>query len=233
MNVHVFQHVPFEGLSAIEPWLQRAGVRLTFTRFFDGETPPPPGQVDGLIVMGGPMSVHDEAAHPWLRTEKAFIAGAIRRGSRVLGICLGAQLVAETLGASVSRNREREIGWFPVARMPGSETRPFGACFQAETEVFHWHGETFSLPPDSVHLLRSAACEQQAFAFGRRVLGLQFHLETMESGVRALIAHAREDLVPGVFVQGEADMLAAPARFVRLHAVLDRVLTTLFTEAIE
>jgi len=229
MRVHVLQHVPFEGPGAIEPWLQRAGATVTFTRFFETPALPEVATVDRLVVMGGPMSVHDEAEFPWLRAEKAFLAQAIRRGAVVLGICLGAQLVAEVLGGTVSRNREREIGWFPVAR--AAEAAGWGRRFPDEFVAFHWHGETFSLPPGARHLLRSAACERQAFAFGPRVLGLQFHLETTEAGIRSLVAHGRADMAAGTFVQDERRMLAGLRHLPPAQAILDRVLTGLFAEA--
>lgn len=232
MHVHVFQHVAFEGLGAIGPWLQQAGVTVTFTRFFEQAGLPSPESVDALIVMGGPMSVHDELDFRWLRAEKAFISLMIQRNTPVLGICLGAQLIAEVLGARVSRNREREIGWFPVLRLPDAEIHPLGACFPREAEVFHWHGETFSLPPGAVRLLHSAACDNQAFAFGRSVLGLQFHLETTEESARELIAHASRDLAPGPFVQNKAEMLSATGHFARLTPLLERVLTAMFVRSV-
>lgn len=227
MRVHVFQHVPFEGPAEIGRWLEQRGVTPTFTYFFAEAVLPPVETVDWLVIMGGPMSVNDEATLPWLRQEKTFIARALQRGATVLGVCLGAQLIADVLGGKVTPNREREIGWFPVTHTTGAEKHPLGSCFPAQAEVFHWHGETFSLPAGAAHLLRSAACEHQAFAVGDRVLGLQFHLETTAASARALIDHAGEDLQPGPFVQDAATMLADPDRFARVNKILDRVLAAL------
>ncbi len=228
MRVHVFQHVPFEGPAEIGRWLERRGVTPTFTRLFAETALPPVETVDWLVVMGGPMSVNDEATLPWLGPEKAFIARAIQRGATVLGVCLGAQLIADVLGGKVTRNREREIGWFPVTHAAGAEKHPLGSCFPAQAEVFHWHGETFSLPAGAAHLLRSAACEHQAFAVGDRVLGLQFHLEMTAASARALVENAGDDLKPGPFVQDAAIMLAEPDRFGRANKILDRVLSALW-----
>jgi GMP synthase-like glutamine amidotransferase len=229
MKVQVFQHEPFEGLGAIEPWLRGRGAEIHSTHFFAGASPPPVESVDGLVIMGGGMSVNDEATLPWLRGEKRFIAQAIARGMPVLGVCLGAQLIADVLGGRVHPNPHREIGWFRVSRVPGATAHPLGACFPKEAEVFHWHGETFTIPTGAVHLLRSAACENQAFAVGTKTLGLQFHLETTEDSVRQLITHGGEDLTGGPHVQSAETMMDSPGgRFARIHALLGRVLDALW-----
>ena len=118
MRVHVLQHVPFEGLGSIGPWLQRRGAAISATRFFAGDQLPHLESLDMLVAMGGPMSVNDEATLPWLQEEKRLIADAIGRGTPVLGVCLGAQLIASALGARVFPNHVKEIGWFPVRARP-------------------------------------------------------------------------------------------------------------------
>ncbi len=118
MRIHSLQHVPFEGLGSIEAWARDRGHSLTVTRFWAGDALPPPGALDWLIVMGGPMSVHDEAERSWLKAEKRFLRAALDAGKRVLGICLGAQLLAEAMGARIARARAKEIGWFPVTLTP-------------------------------------------------------------------------------------------------------------------
>src|SRR5690606_12990510 len=114
-----------EGLGAIEPWLVRAGCPVSTTRFFAGEAPPALGDLDLLIVMGGPMSANDEDELPWLVEEKRYIATAMAAGKKVLGICLGAQLLAAALGARVFPHSHREIGWFPIAATPRASSSPF------------------------------------------------------------------------------------------------------------
>ena len=215
MRVHVLQHVPFEGLGSIGAWLDGQGAVVTATRFFADALLPDPAAVDLLVVMGGPMSVNDESRHPWLVAEKRFVGRVIGSGRAVLGVCLGAQMIAAALGARVTPNPEREIGWFPVASVLPPAAAPQSAQlfrFPGESIVFHWHGETFAIPAGAVHLARSAACRNQAFQYGRRVLGLQFHLEMTPQSVAELVAAGRDQLVPERWVQPAAEILAAPAR---------------------
>ena len=222
MRVHVLQHVPFEGLGSIDAWLAGRNSRITWTRFFDDPTLPPPDEIDLLIALGGPMSVNDEAILPWLRDEKRFIAAVIAAGTPVLGICLGAQLIASAHGAPVHANDEKEIGWFPVVAEP-----PTPDCFALppSIEVFHWHGETFELPAGAVHLARSAACRHQAFQLGPRVIGLQFHLEMTPESAAALVCHCGDELVPQRFVQPAADLLAVPpARYAAINGLMGQLL---------
>ena len=227
MRVHILQHVPFEGLGSIAPWLEARSAEVTATRLFEEARFPRASDIDWLIVMGGPMSVNDERRHPWLVSEKRFIAEAIAASKRVLGICLGAQLIASALGAKVLANPEREIGWFPIEPLGSAPRSALASLFQAPMEVFHWHGETFELPPGATCLARSAACEHQAFSIGERVLGLQFHLETTAQGVRALLEHCPDDLAPGRWVQSGSEMLRTHGGFRRIHRVMDRVLERL------
>ncbi|MFT3868263.1 MAG: type 1 glutamine amidotransferase [Nibricoccus sp.] len=224
MNVHVLQHASFEGLAAIAPLLAARHAKISTTRFFENSTLPPLHDFDLVIAMGGPMSVNDEAEHPWLVAEKQFIRDAVRRGTPVLGVCLGAQLIASALGARVYRNAQKEIGWFPVEAVPvvaGST----GFCFPARLDVFHWHGETFDLPPGATHLARSAACKHQAFQVGRRTLALQFHLEVTPAAVQAFVDHCGNELRHAPFIQPKPDLLAAPpATYNEANAWMGRVI---------
>jgi GMP synthase-like glutamine amidotransferase len=215
MHAHLFQHVPFEGLGSIGPWLEARRAVVTATRFFEDADLPEAESLDLLVVMGGPMSVNDEELHPWLLAEKRFIAQAIRRGKAVLGVCLGAQLIAAALGARVYPHAEKEIGWFPIYSQPSPQAFPGEAVpsfrFPAESLVFHWHGETFDLPTGAVHLAWSQACLNQAFQYGRTVVGLQFHLEMTLRTVRELVDDGRDELVPARCIQSEVEILSAPA----------------------
>ena len=222
MFVQVFQHVPFEGLGALEPALRRVGCDIGHTRFFADARLPDPARIDALIVMGGPMSANDETTLPWLAAEKDFIRRFHASGKPLLGICLGAQLLASALGARVFPNQEKEIGWHPISGLPHSDRSAF--CFFNSAEVFHWHGETFDLPSGAIHLARSRACANQAYQIGASI-GLQFHLETTPATAHALVQHSRSELVPGPFVQTEADILSAPpTKYAALHRLLDALL---------
>lgn len=223
MRAHWLQHVPFEGLGSIEGWLQARGWSIGCTPLHTQATLPALDGIDLLIAMGGPMSVNDGQVYPWLAAEKVLLRAAIDAGVRVLGICLGAQLIASALGARVHAAPQPEIGWWPVQGRPTEGADGFR--FPQQLEVFQWHGETFELPPGATGLAASPLCPQQAFSLGPRVLGLQFHLETTPASARSLIAHCGDALQPGGCVQSAAQMLdAAPARYARLNAEMGRVL---------
>jgi GMP synthase-like glutamine amidotransferase len=226
MRAHYLQHVPFEGLGSIEPWLAAAGYEITETPLFETPSLPDPAKIDFLIVMGGPMSVNDENSHPWLVGEKKFIRNCIEAGKPVLGVCLGAQLIASAMGAGVYRNPAKEIGWFPIRAVPGVEGEAFR--FPSSIEVFHWHGETFDLPSGAVRLAKSEGCENQAFQLGRSVIGLQFHLETTPESARKLVENCREELIPAAYVQSEAAILSAtPDRYGAINGLMAELLTYL------
>ncbi|QEP43096.1 type 1 glutamine amidotransferase [Ectothiorhodospiraceae bacterium BW-2] len=201
----ILQHVPFEGAGSIESWLNTHHYSVHYCQLYNGDPLPDPDTIDLLIIMGGPMSVNDEADYPWLADEKLFIATAIQMAVPTLGICLGAQLIANALGAAVYLNPVKEIGWFKVNAV--ASTLPLPPQFNA----FHWHGETFDLPPGSQHIARSSHCLNQGFSLGDRVIGLQFHLETTPESATALIENCRDELNESDTIQSETAILAAPA----------------------
>ena len=208
MRIHWLQHVAFEGLGSIERWAREQGHALSCTRLFAGETQPPLDLFDLLIVMGGPMGVHDEEQYPWLQSEKVFLRLAMAAEKPVLGVCLGAQLLADVLGAEVTANKEKEIGWFPVEREAAVPEQLAGMLPVRQT-VFHWHGDTFALPPQAIRLYSSAACVNQAFVYADRGIGLQFHLETTPASAASLVENCRPELVPAPWIQTEEEILAA------------------------
>lgn len=207
MNLHLFQHVPFEGLGSIDEWISQNGHTLTSTRFYGIHKIPSVSEIDGLIIMGGPMSVHDEKEYPWLKPEKEFIHQAIMTNKMVIGVCLGAQLIADVLGAKVYPNGEKEIGWFPVRFAEHAKQTPPFRSLAPDFTVFHWHGDTFDLPAGAVHLASSEACINQAFLYKEKVLGLQFHLETTEGSLSQMIKHGNKELISGNYIQSERDIL--------------------------
>ena len=224
MRIHWLQHVPFEGLGSIAAWAAAQRCPISGTRLYKGQSPPALSSFDMLIVMGGPMGVHDERIHPWLADEKRYINKAMDAGKRVLGICLGAQLIACATGARVAPNPVKEIGWFPVEKTNEAQSTPVGEAMPDRATVFHWHGDTFDIPTGAVHLARSQGCVNQAFAIGQRIIGLQYHLETTRKTAKDLIRHCAGELIDAPFIQTPSQMLSRPDRFVNANHEMDRLL---------
>jgi GMP synthase (glutamine-hydrolysing) len=195
-KVYVLQHHPVENLGTIADALEAAALAWQYVRIFDGH-PVPTGikGAGGLIVMGGPMGVYQTDRYPWLLDEMKLIRDAIANRKPVLGVCLGAQIVAAALGAKVDRNPAgKEIGWHS-ARL-GSEARGdrLMSGLADRFTPFHWHGDIFELPPDSVALASSDKTPCQAFRYGDNVYGLQFHLEVAQENVAAMAAQWPREL---------------------------------------
>ncbi|MCU0770974.1 MAG: type 1 glutamine amidotransferase [Verrucomicrobia bacterium] len=227
MRIVCLQHVSFEGPAGIGAWAAARGFPVSVVRLFANEPLPGRDAFDLLVILGGPMSVHDEERFDWLRPEQRFIRHAIENGKGVLGICLGAQLIAQAMGAQVWVNEHREIGWFPVRQTPEAGTHPVFSVLPAAFTAFHWHGETFDLPAGATRLAQSDGCAHQAFAIGPRVLGLQFHLESTPESVEALIQNCPGDLAPGRFVQEACAMRTAHPQFQEANRLLASVLDRL------
>ena len=176
MRVLAFRHVPFEGLGHIQPVLESRAVGVQYVDLYlPGAEPPDPSAAGGLIFLGGPMSVNDGL--PWLEREGAILRDALGRGQPVLGLCLGAQLLARAAGARVYPNGCKEIGWYDVFPTEAGAVDPLIGELQPRQTVFHWHAETFDLPTHAGWLASSDACRHQAFRLGSNAYGLQFHLE--------------------------------------------------------
>jgi len=225
MRLAVLQHVPFEGPAAIAGWAAIQGMPVSAVRLYEGEALPELSAFDMLAVMGGPMSVNDEAQYPWLGPELACVRDAIGAGKAVLGVCLGAQMIAKALGANVYPAKQKEIGWFPVERTARRHALFDG--IPASFMAFHWHGETFDLPAGAVHLAQTAAVPNQAFAAGSRVLGLQFHMEATPASVKDLLNHAGDEIGDGPFEQGPDAIRAGTGHCESLWPLLVRVLGNL------
>ncbi|GFK93964.1 GMP synthase [glutamine-hydrolyzing] [Fundidesulfovibrio magnetotacticus] len=232
MRIATIEHVPFEGPANIAVWASSRGHHLDRRLLHAGHALPEPGEFDLLAVMGGPMSVHDELEFPWLADEKRCVKQAVARGRSVLGVCLGAQLLAEVLGGHVTKNAQREIGWHPLSASPWAAASPLMRGIPARFTGFHWHGETFSLPKGATLLAASEACAHQAFGVGGKLAGLQFHFETTAESMEALIAHCGDEMDPGPFTQ-DADTLRrlAPSHLPELEAMLFTLLDNMAREA--
>lgn len=224
MRIHYLQHVSFEGLSSIEPVLTEKGHELSATHLYDNQPLPSLDDIDWLIIMGGPMGIYDEEEYSWLQAEKQFIKQAIDAGKKVLGICLGAQMIADVLGAKVYAGKHKEIGWFNIHRNVGVESTILNHAFADVISVFHWHGDTFDSPKGAVALAESDACKHQGFIYNNRVVALQFHLETTAESAKALIEHCGDELDGSQYVQTADEMLSNPKRFTEINRVMKDVL---------
>ena len=224
MKIHSLEHAPFEGPGRIAAWAAERGHSLSRTALHDGEALPPLDAFDFLVVMGGPMSIHEHRDHPWLPMEKHFLKTVIAARKPVLGICLGAQLLADVLGGKVFQNPVKEIGWFPVRMLDCSA--PFEA-FPEQLTVMHWHGDTFTIPEGARRVAESEACANQAFIFGDRIVGLQFHIELENVGLEDLAAASLDEAGVAPFIQSRAQLISPPpesgAGAPALHALLDEL----------
>lgn len=227
MKVHYFQHVPFEGLGSIECELKHKCHKITSTKLYNEEINVCPKDIDWLIVMGGPMGIYDDEIYPWLKEEKKFIKEAISSGKIVLGICLGAQLIADALGAKVYKNKYREIGWFPVIKTKEAKDTVLSDVMPDKFEAFHWHGDTFDIPPKAVPIAESEACVNQGFIFDNRVLAFQFHLETTPESAAALVQNCSNELDGSRYVQPEEIIFENPQKFCAVNRIMGSVLKAL------
>lgn len=228
MRIHSLQHVPFEDIGSMANDFRARGYTLSTTHWYAGDTAPAANDFDALIVMGGPMGIYDEAIYPWLAAEKILIKDAIAAGKIVLGICLGAQLIADVLGGKVTRNPYKEIGWWPVAINPSAANHPIAQVFAHYPEVFHWHGDTFALPPDAVHLASSEGCANQAYVYQDRVYGFQFHLETTPASALALVEHCGADIDGSRYTQDAHAILRSGEKFMRINNAMSDVIDIIF-----
>lgn len=207
MKIHVFQHSALNTLGSIEEYARTRNYPLESTRFYKTANPPALDSFDLLIIMGGPMGIFDYKENPWLRDEKAFIKKAIDSGKSVLGICLGAQMLADVLGAHVYENRHKEMGWFPIRAVAVGDKPEFLKGLPEEIMVFHWHARTFDIPAGATHLYRSGGCENQGFIYGDRVVALQFHPEATDERIKTMIGRFGLEIGGGPFVQHKEEMI--------------------------
>jgi GMP synthase-like glutamine amidotransferase len=223
VKIHCSLHVAHEGPGLIADWAAARGHTLAEVHVYQGERLPELAEVEWLVVMGGPMNVYEEDRYAWLVPETELIRGALLAGKLVLGICLGAQLMAKALGARVRPNGHQEIGWFPVVLTPEAlRTRLFNG-FPARVPAFHWHGDTFEIPAKALPLGSSEGCANQGFILtDEHGVGLQFHWEVRPDDVEAWL-HGGDAAQPGPHVQPAATMRASEA-FAHSRELLETLL---------
>lgn len=224
MKVHFLQHVSFEGPAYLGDLFRETGVEYSISRVYNNDPLPNVEDADLLVILGGPMGVGDEEEYSWLKEEKRCIRSFIDAGKKLLGICLGAQLIAEALGASVYKNENKEIGWFPVYKVQGSGECCISDLIPLEFQTFHWHGDTFDIPENSVHILSSKGCRNQAFVSDDRIFAFQFHLETNQDSAAKLVKNGTNELKPDFFVQSEQEILGGVDNYTEMHALLDQIM---------
>lgn len=213
MRIHCILHETFEGPACINTWIKLKGYSVSYTRTFLSEPYPAVNDFDWLIIMGGGMSVNEESAFNWLKPEKEFIREAVNSDKIILGICFGAQLLAEALGAMVYSAQEQEIGWFPVKLFKENWSAILKEIPESMT-VFHWHGDTFSLPDSVLLLASSELTKNQAFLYNDKILALQFHFEIDRSAVESMLGNAGKSLRKSKYVQ-TANEIGANLKYIR------------------
>ena len=228
MRIYCLQHVSFEEPAAIADWARFRSNQCFVVHLYRGEGLPRVEDFDALVVMGGPMSVNDERQYQWLGPEKRLIRVAMDAGQPVLGVCLGAQLIAAALRQRVYPGPEKEIGWFPVRRVT---TAGIGAMLPEVFTPLHWHGETFDLPAGAVRLAETGPVPNQAFQWGEHVVGLQFHIETTPASVAQLVQNAGHEIGRGRYQQPPEDILDCAARCDAVRPILFSLLDRLFSGA--
>ncbi len=196
MRIAILQHAAFEGPGFLETAARDRSWTLQCVHLYRGDPFPARDTFDMLAVMGGPMNIYQFRDFPWLPGEIRGIRETAETGKPILGVCLGAQLLADAMGGKVHQNPVREIGWFPVVTRP---VRIGGTTVELPREltVLHWHGDTFELPLGAEGFASSPACANQAFVVAGRAVGLQFHLEATPETAAALVENCRNELVPG------------------------------------
>jgi len=217
-------HVPFEGPGAIVEWARRKKHKLQYIRLYQGDVLPDGNQVDMLVIMGGPMNVFDFHIHPWMEQEIAWVKEFIRLEKPVLGICLGAQIIAAALGKEVYPGPHREIGWFNLQFFPSLGDYKIFKDLPVTRKVFHWHGDTFNIPEDATRIAASQAFPNQGFIHKNKVMALQFHLEATPASIKELVDNCGDELVEGPYIQSEKEILSEQSYFETNQEVLYRFL---------
>ncbi len=207
MRLHSLEHEPFEGLANIEVWAKDRGHSISRTLLFNNEELPDIDDFDWLVIMGGSMNTYEEEEYAWLKEEKNFIVEAIASKKIVLGVCLGSQLIADVLGGRVSKNRYKEIGWFPVSLTRDAKNSSIFSTLPGTFTAFHWHGDTFEIPYGAVRIAESAGCANQAFEYGRAI-GLQFHLEYSVESINLMFQNCGDEIVDGKYIQKQDEIIS-------------------------
>ena len=224
MKIAVLQHAAFEGPGEIAAWAGQHGHAVKIHHLYQGDPLPARNYFDLLVVMGGEMNIYQYRDWPWLKPEREFIESALASGKRIIGICLGAQLIADALGARVFQNPHHELGWLPITWT--AEARAAFPSLPATGSVLHWHGDTFNLPPGATRLATSEGCPEQGFLIKDKCLALQFHME-VDPGLVGEYVAGQGTWPTGHYVQTPKQIIGEAASHCDrnhelLHGMLDR-----------
>lgn len=226
-RVLVLQHSVRDDLGSAAPWFEAHGTAVDVVHHWRGEPLPAPATVEALVVLGGGVGVYDAPRIDWLAAEIRLLEAVLARGRPVLGLCLGAQMLAAVHGARVFAMPERERGWWPVQPLDPEAGARLG--LHGPTALFHWHGDQAELPRGARHLAASQACAPQAFALGERVLALQFHAEVTPHKAEDFVRRTHAQSPEGRWIEPAASILAAPAdRYDASRAVMHAALRSVF-----
>ncbi len=229
LNLACIEHAPFEGPAAIGEWARLRGHSMNIYRIFEDHFPDL-GNYDGLVMMGGPMGVADLPRLLWMQRELEILSSYLATGKPCLGVCLGAQLIAHTLGAEVYRNKETEIGWYPVQKTADASLQRIFAHFPESFTVMHWHSDTFQIPAGATRLAFNEVTENQAFVFQENILALQFHIEMNNTAMEEIVVGAEDELIEAPHIQSKEALIAgAHSYFPQLKEDLYRMLDRLFS----
>ena len=221
MRIHYLQHDELVTICTIQDWANEHNYQLTCTHTAAQENYPDLNDFDLLIILGGRMGAYEEELHPWLTKEKQFIKEAIDQNKLVLGICLGAQILADVLGGKAYPHTVKEVGWWPVT-FTEATIGTLLQGFEGEHTLFQFHQDTFTLPPEAVVVASSAACQNQAFLYKDHVLGVQFHPEIEVENIRTLSAVVGES--QGPYIQPATQFIAAAEHFARTKEMMYMIL---------
>ncbi|TDT71871.1 GMP synthase-like glutamine amidotransferase [Hypnocyclicus thermotrophus] len=190
MNIFCIKHVSFEDPGIIENWAIKNNYTFKYIKMYENYKLPNINDIDILVILGGPMNIYEEKQYPFLKEEKTFIKQVINANKKIIGICLGAQLIADLLGSKVVKNKEKEIGWFNVKKVSNHK---FLYNVPTEFKTMHWHGDKFLIPDKAEKIFESEACDNQGFIFNN-IIALQFHLEMKKENIISIIDNSNDEL---------------------------------------
>lgn len=230
MQVHFIRHVPFEELGSFQALFNDESLRLSFTNLWEIPIYPEIDQIDLLIILGGTMGVNDDDKYVFLKSEKEFILKAIQADTKIIGICLGAQLLAHLLGGAITQNNLSEIGWFPIRLAPTFKEwlniDLLELCID-QLQVFHWHGDSIILPNSAINHASSEACATQLFTNGDNIIGIQFHAEATPTSIRSMVDNEGDEIIDAPYIQKKDRILNESVGYKNSEILLNLILKKL------